>query len=234
MTSRSNSHYGPRRGRVRDTLRRRGLLPRPRVLRALSRLAENLPTHGNSLDIYYHGESLYDHMIKDIDSARERVCLEMYIFAADATGRRFARALSRAARRGVRVRVAYDALGCFAVPSSFFGVLAESGVEVIEYHPIAPWRKRFALLERNHRKNLIVILAGYENEVSGQWAAAISGRNQNVSGLSGTVLGGYGNMASGTRATVVGGRYNEASGYAALTLGGAGNDSTDEVQVVVP
>lgn len=131
-------------------------MPRPRVLRALAQLAENLPTRGNKTDLFFHGNSLFDQMIRDIDEARERIVMEMYTFNADVTGRRVARALSKAAGRGVSVRIIYDSVGSWDVPRSFFDVMVEAGIEAIEYHPIAPWRQRFALLERNHRKTLIV------------------------------------------------------------------------------
>ncbi|MCA8961171.1 MAG: hypothetical protein KDC38_11690 [Planctomycetes bacterium] len=142
--------------RVQASLRRKGLLPRPKPLRALVKLAESLPTRGNDLDLFFTGEPLFDRMVEDIQGATTRIAMEIYTFRSDSTGRRIAKALCAAARRGVEVRVIFDAVGCFGTPSSFFGILAESGVLLLEYHPIAPWRKRFALLERNHRKTLIV------------------------------------------------------------------------------
>lgn len=147
------SEHAPR---ARRTRLGRKFLPRPRVLHKLIRLAEYLPTRGNEWTLFTQLDDLFDRMIEDIAGAQERVNLEMYDFRNDAVGRRFAQALSECAERGVQVRVLYDAVGCLGVPYAFFRGMEERGVLVTEYHPIAPWRKRFAIFGRNHRKTLVV------------------------------------------------------------------------------
>jgi cardiolipin synthase len=100
-------------------------------------------------------------MLADIQTARASVLLEMYIFAADATGKTFRDALVRAAGRSVRVRVIYDALGALDAPNSFFDDMAREGIEVREFNPLSPlrkgWRWRaFPFHRRDHRKLLVV------------------------------------------------------------------------------
>ncbi len=145
-----------RRWRLRRSMQRRGLLPRPPLLRALSRLAQNLPTQGNALEIFHDGDLLYSRMLEDIRNARIRIHIEMYMWLDDRTGWRFAHALSARAREGVAVRLIYDAVGSFGTSTRLFRHLRDAGVEVLEYHPVAPWRRRFALFRRNHRKNVII------------------------------------------------------------------------------
>ncbi|MFN0059941.1 MAG: phospholipase D-like domain-containing protein [Planctomycetota bacterium] len=142
--------------RLRASLRRTGLLPRPRALRGLLRLAENLPTHGNDVELFFDGDQLFDRMLADIAAATTRVSLEMYMFLSDETGMRFARALAAKARTGVMVRVIVDAVGSFAAANRMFSDMQTAGVEVLVYHPIAPWRQRFALFGRDHRKILVI------------------------------------------------------------------------------
>jgi phosphatidylserine/phosphatidylglycerophosphate/cardiolipin synthase-like enzyme len=55
---------------------------------------------GNAVRLLRNGEDAFPAWLAAIDSARVRVSMEMYIFNDDAIGRRFADALSRAARRG--------------------------------------------------------------------------------------------------------------------------------------
>jgi phosphatidylserine/phosphatidylglycerophosphate/cardiolipin synthase-like enzyme len=50
-------------------------------------------------------------LMRAIDGAEREIWLETYIFADDAAGRLIAASLSRAARRGVRVRVLVDGWG---------------------------------------------------------------------------------------------------------------------------
>jgi hypothetical protein len=72
-----------------------------------------------------------------------RISLEMYIFNDDKIGRRFADALSQAARRGVEVRLLYDSVGCRHASPGFFEGMRNAGVWAIPYHPYRFWRPHF-------------------------------------------------------------------------------------------
>jgi cardiolipin synthase len=89
-------------------------------------------------------------MLAAIDSARESVRLETYIYAADALGQRFRDTLVRAQQRGARVRVLYDALGSLSLPGSFFDPLRRAGGEARAFNPTL--LSRFGV--RDHRKIL--------------------------------------------------------------------------------
>ncbi len=109
--------------------------------------------------VYFTGRVLYEDMLRDIHRAEHDVCLEMYIFDDDATGRRFRDALVRQAAAGRRVRVIYDGLGCLDTPAHFFDTMRRSGVEVCEFNPIERnrvLRQWWKIDRRNHRKLLVV------------------------------------------------------------------------------
>jgi len=98
-------------------------------------------------------------MLGAIDAAEREVLLEMYWVGADAAGELFRHALTQAAKRGVVVRVVYDALGSFQVSLAWWAMLLQAGGEVIEFHPLSPLRREFRvklLEQRDHRKMLIV------------------------------------------------------------------------------
>ena len=98
-------------------------------------------------------------MLAAIHGAQTEILLEMYWFDSDRTGRHFAEALSERARAGVRVHVIYDAVGSITADIEMFDAMREAGCDVIEYHPVAPWRSRFRfgkINNRDHRKMLIV------------------------------------------------------------------------------
>jgi cardiolipin synthase len=40
--------------------------------------------------------------------------------------------------------------------AAFVARLRAAGIQMLEYHPVAPWRKRFNLVNRDHRKILVV------------------------------------------------------------------------------
>ncbi len=98
-------------------------------------------------------------MLDAIRRAEHEILLEMYWFDSDRTGRVFAELLCQRAREGVAVRVLYDAIGSLEADRAMFDTMREAGCEVVEYHPIAPWRARFSfglINQRDHRKLLVV------------------------------------------------------------------------------
>lgn len=105
------------------------------------------------------GEAAFPAMLERIEAARRRVRFENFIFAGDATGRRFAEALTAAARRGIDVRVLYDPIGTLMVRGgSIARVLRGSGAAVRPFRPLSPyapwtWSR---LRHRDHRKTLCV------------------------------------------------------------------------------
>lgn len=106
--------------------------------------------------IFTEGDTLYADMLEGIATARQRVWMESYIFAADQTGRRFAAALVRAARRGLDVRLHVDAAGMlFVTPQPFLDDLATRGVQVRVFHRWS-WRDPWRYNRRNHGKLLVL------------------------------------------------------------------------------
>ncbi len=141
---------------LKRPLRHRSLLLRPAIIRELTRIAEDQPSFGNRSDVFHSGDALYDQMVKDILSAEERVYCEFYMFLSDLTSHRLAEALSTKAGEGVEVKLIYDSIGSLDAEESFFGKLRDVGVDVLEYRPIAPWKRRFGVFGRDHRKILVV------------------------------------------------------------------------------
>src|SRR5690606_4070101 len=64
---------------------------------------------GNRVTLLHDGAACLSAMLGAIESARREILFEMYWFASDRTGRRFAEALAAKARAGLRVCVIYDA-----------------------------------------------------------------------------------------------------------------------------
>jgi len=133
----------------------------------------------NSVRLQRHGREAFPAWLAAIDAATTRISLEMYIFNDDKIGRRFAEALSKAARRGVVVRLLYDSVGCRHATPGFFESMRQAGVWAVPYHPYRFWRPRFwTLIRRNHRKTLVcdghIAFAGGIN-ISDRWSPAEDG-----------------------------------------------------------
>lgn len=90
--------------------------------------------------------------LEAMEAARLSIRLEQYIYRASVVGERFRDALTDAARRGVRVTVVLDDVGCWGLPKGYFKDLTAAGGEVIWFNPV---RWRFWVF-RDHRKLLVV------------------------------------------------------------------------------
>ena len=118
-----------------------------------------LPVGDDRLRLLRDGVEAFPAMLTAIEGAREEICLEMYWVGADTVGERFRNALVARANAGVRVRVIYDSLGSWGLPSYWWTPLLEAGGEVVEFGQVAPWRRHFRLGRvrfRDHRKMLVV------------------------------------------------------------------------------
>jgi len=86
---------------------------------------------GNRVVLLRDAGENYPAWLSAIEGAKSNITLEMYIFADDPLGNRFAAAMSEAARRGVRVRILQDWLGARGEASAdFWERLQDAGVEV--------------------------------------------------------------------------------------------------------
>ena len=80
-----------------------------------------------------------------------------YIFEDDATGRRIAQALMRAAQRGVATHLLIDGFGSKDVLDGFLQEMRDAGVQVLKYRPdISPWTLRRERLRRLHCKVAVI------------------------------------------------------------------------------
>ncbi|HVV84350.1 MAG TPA: phosphatidylserine/phosphatidylglycerophosphate/cardiolipin synthase family protein [Kofleriaceae bacterium] len=131
---------------------------RTTLLAAIARYARSTYRlrRGNDVRLLRAGAETFPAMLAAIAKAQRSICFETYIFEDDRTGGRFAEAFIERVAAGVRVRFLYDAIGGFGLHDAFLGRMRDAGVELIEYHPVAPWRARFNLANRDHRKILVV------------------------------------------------------------------------------
>ena len=118
---------------------------------------------GTRIRLFKDGQGLTA-ALEGIESAREQICLETYIFHSDATGHAFADALSEKARAGLRVFVIYDSFGSIESDPRMFQSMRNAGVHLAEFHPIRPWDTSHSWrpMNRDHRKLLVI-----DNRIAG-------------------------------------------------------------------
>jgi cardiolipin synthase len=125
--------------------------------RSRAGLPEDAVIPGNDARLLSDGAEVLPAMLEDIRTARRAVDVEMYCFADDFVGCRFARALAERAEEGVEVRVLVDAAGCRRTPRTFFGWMRERGIRVRGVNPLRKFLFHGSLFRwRDHRKLVVV------------------------------------------------------------------------------
>ena len=115
-----------------------------------------LPLQGTAVAVYTEGRPFFDALCKAILQAQHHVHLLTYIFEDDTVGRAVTEALINRAQAGVEVRLLYDDVGCWRVPSAFFEHLREGGVEVHSFMPVKFPAFTSKVNYRNHRKICVI------------------------------------------------------------------------------
>jgi cardiolipin synthase A/B len=110
---------------------------------------------GNQFTLHAGGREFYPRMLAAIDASRYYVLAEFYLVESGTVVDRFISALSRAAGRGVSVRLLLDAFGARGLSKGDRTRLAASGMEAIFYNAPRSWIRVGAML-RDHRKLLLV------------------------------------------------------------------------------
>jgi len=75
---------------------------------------------GNAYDVLVNGDHVFPAMLRAIESAKERISFETYIYDKGRVADEFTDALEKAARRGVTVNIILDALGTGSMEKSHF------------------------------------------------------------------------------------------------------------------
>src|SRR5690349_12500568 len=122
--------------------------------------------------LFFDGDSYFADVLGGLGAAKRSICVESYIFEADALGERVIAALESAAARGVEVRVIVDAFGSAGCYQRFGARLRKAGVKFRVFHRV-PWLGKRKdklpslkmlsslnwlrrLNRRNHRKLIVV------------------------------------------------------------------------------
>ncbi len=141
-----------------------------------TRLGDFAPLNGNQVELLTGYASSLDRLVSDIDAACRHVHLLYYIYDDDATGRRVAEALARAAGRGVKCRVLLDAVGSKRALRKLAAQMRAKGIEVTALLPVGLFRRNAARFDlRNHRKIAVldgkIGYTGSQNITNGQFVA---------------------------------------------------------------
>ena len=109
---------------------------------------------GNDVRILMNGDETFPAMLAAITSAKTSITFESFIFR-DEIGAQFCRALTDAAKRGVRVHILLDWIGSRTMDHGLLEATQKAGAEVRIYHELS-WYHWHRVNNRTHRKLLII------------------------------------------------------------------------------
>lgn len=133
--------------------------PESQYLHTLAELTERLtgnPLLGGNRITPMSAPQAYASMLSAIENAEESIFMTTYIFGNDKAGKPMVEALSRAVKRGVKVRVLVDGMGSlYSFPPVVYRMRRKRITTERFLYSLAPWRMPYINL-RNHRKILVV------------------------------------------------------------------------------
>ncbi|HEU4882217.1 MAG TPA: phospholipase D-like domain-containing protein [Longimicrobium sp.] len=140
--------------------------------RAMVRASDSDQVRGNTAHLLAGSREAFVAWLDAIGRAERYVHLENYIIRDDRIGRRFREVLCERARDGIKVRLLYDWIGCWATPRRFWKPFRDAGVEVRAFAPPSV-SDPLNFIRRDHRK--VIAVDGVWASVSGmcigdEWA----------------------------------------------------------------
>lgn len=124
--------------------------------KVLSELAYLPWLRGNHCELLIDGDETFREIFKAMKEAREYILHQYFIIEENELGLQFSDLCIAAARRGVRVYLIYDAIGCYDVSDSYWQRLIDGGVFVKPFHITERRSRRLQINFRNHRKITVI------------------------------------------------------------------------------
>lgn len=139
-------------------------------------------TYADEVRVLFDGHQKFNTLLNDIQNAEIEINVQYFILKNDALGELLLSALFDSAKKGVKVRILYDAIGSWKLRKSDFIDFQKNGGEVRSYSDSPFGLLNLNINNRNHRKlctidNSISYLGGFnvgeeylgEDEQFGYW-----------------------------------------------------------------
>lgn len=129
---------------------------RGRLVPLLMNNTQSPITVNNQSQILKNGDNTYSQILTAIKEAKDHIHMEYFIIKESEIGFKIQQALIERAKAGVKVRLIYDAVGCWKASKKFFLAMQDAGVELYPFLPVTIPLFGSRLNYRNHRKILVI------------------------------------------------------------------------------
>lgn len=111
---------------------------------------------GNNIEVYPSGKIKFEHLLKDVETAKEHIHIFYYAIGDDKIGGQLKDKLIKKVKEGVEIRLIYDGLGCNKTNIRYFREMQQAGVDVRTFLPLTFARILRNINYRNHKKIVII------------------------------------------------------------------------------
>ncbi|MFI3296620.1 MAG: cardiolipin synthase [bacterium] len=127
-----------------------------KLIRLLNSNSGSRLSVSNDVEVYAEGSAIFNSLYADIERAESHIHLQFYIIENDSEGDKLQSLLKKKADEGVEVRVLYDFLGGWRLPTFWKQDLRQANVEIHSYNSFKNLFGFFMMNYRNHRKLVII------------------------------------------------------------------------------
>lgn len=111
-------------------------------------------TKNNSVKVLLNGDEIFPAMLDAIETSKHQIDFLTFVYWSGDVAVEFAKALSKKADEGLKVRVILDSYGANFMPDELSKMMENHGVELKWFRPLVRW-KVWKTDNRTHRKVLI-------------------------------------------------------------------------------
>jgi cardiolipin synthase len=114
-------------------------------------------TIDNRVNVFYSGEELFQHLLRELNDARESIHMEYFIWKSDELGQKIKDVLIKKAREGVEIKLIFDGLGSFGrISFKYKRELKDAGVQFSYFKDLNRFIARLKINYSNHKKIVII------------------------------------------------------------------------------
>jgi len=125
------------------------------AIQSIERIFRHKFSSATHVQLLWKGRDSFQSIFDAVQSAKNLICLQFYIFKNDETGIALSKLLKQKSREGVQVYVLYDHFGSFGTPRSFWKDMSLTGIKIRASHPFK-WTAPFHYVHRDHRKLIVI------------------------------------------------------------------------------
>lgn len=110
----------------------------------------------NRITVLNNGDEKFPVLIEELKKAKHHIHMAYYIIRDDEIGRAVRDLLAQKARKGVKVRLLYDGMGCLFLGQKYFQPLIDAGGQIASFLPPFVPYINVRVNYRNHRKITVI------------------------------------------------------------------------------